>query len=168
MPVPFYVIRERIVDWAVAEKSARWLPKRFAGYSDLINACEKDSLGSLERRLGTDKEKWVWGNVFQARFQHPLAIAPLIGGQFVIKPVGLNGSGQTPNVGSYVSMRHIASPGNWDATRQVIPLGQSGNPQSPHWKDQFEAWRTGSPQIFPFSKDAVQKAAKETITLQPK
>jgi penicillin amidase len=65
-------------------------------------------------------------------------------------------------------MRHIASPGNWDATRHVIPLGQSGNPQSPHWKDQFEAWRTGSPQIFPFSKDAVTKATRETVTLQPK
>ncbi|HEX8370325.1 MAG TPA: penicillin acylase family protein [Pyrinomonadaceae bacterium] len=168
LPVPSYVIRERIVDWAVREKSARWLPKRFAGYADLVNACEKDSLASLEKRLGADKEKWVWGNVFQARFQHPLAIAPLIGAQFMTKPVGLNGSGQTPNVGSYVSMRLITSPGNWDATRHVIPLGQSGNPQSPHWKDQFEAWRTGSPQIFPFSKDAVMKASKEIVTLQPK
>jgi penicillin G amidase len=166
--VPAYIIRERILDWAVREKTARWLPKSFADYADLINACEKESLASLEKRYGADREKWIWGNVFQARFQHPLAIAPLIGAQFVIKPVGLNGSGQTPNVGSYVSMRHIASPGNWDATRHVIPLGESGNPQSPHWKDQFEAWRTGSPQIFPFSKDAVMKAATETITLQPK
>jgi penicillin amidase len=167
-PVPSYAIRERILDWAIREKSARWLPKGFASYSGFINACEKDSLSSLESRYGADREKWIWGNVFQARFMHPLAIAPLIGAQFVIKPVGLNGSGQTPNVGSYVSMRHIASPGNWDATRHVIPLGQSGNPQSPHWKDQFEAWRTGSPQIFPFSKDAVTKATKETVTLQPK
>lgn len=167
-PVPNYIIRERILDWAIREKPARWLPKNFAGYTDFINACEKDSLASLEKRLGADREKWIWGNVFQSRFQHPLAIAPLIGAQFVIKPVGINGSGQTPNVGSYVSMRHITSPGNWDATRHVIPLGESGNPQSPHWKDQFEAWRTGSPEIFPFSKDAVMKAAKETVTMQPK
>ncbi|HEX8735782.1 MAG TPA: penicillin acylase family protein [Pyrinomonadaceae bacterium] len=168
LPVPAYIIRERILDWAVREKSARWLPKSYASYPDFINACEKDSLASLEKRYGADREKWVWGNVFQARFQHPLAIAPLIGAQFVIKPVGLNGSGQTPNVGSYVSMRHITSPGNWDATRHVIPLGESGDPQSPHWKDQFEAWRTGSPQIFPFSREAVTKAAKEIVTLQPK
>lgn len=167
-PVPSYIIRERILDWAVKEKTPRWLPKGFAGYPDLINTCEKESLASLEKRYGADKEKWIWGNAFQSRFQHPLAIAPLIGAQFVIKPVGIDGSGQTPNVGSYVSMRHIASPGNWDATRHVIPLGQSGNPQSPHWKDQFEAWRTGSPQIFPFSKEAVTKAATETVTLQPK
>ena len=167
-PVPVYAVSERILDWAIREKSARWLPKGFAGYTDLINACEKESAASLERRFGADREKWVWGNVFQSRFMHPLSIAPLIGGQFMIKPVGLNGSGQTPNVGSYVSMRHISSPGNWDATRFVIPLGQSGNPQSPRWKDQFEAWRTGSPQIFPFSKEAVENAAKETVTLQPR
>jgi penicillin amidase len=102
---------------------------------------------------------------------HPLALAKDPFGlwkQFDARYTNVNGSGQTPNVGAYVSMRHIASPGNWDSTRHVIPLGQSGNPQSPHWKDQFEAWRTGSPQIFPFSESAVMKAAKVTITLQPK
>jgi penicillin amidase len=166
--VPMLAVRERILDWVIAEKPARWLPKNFGSYPALINACERETLANLEKRFGADREKWAWGNVFQARFGHPLAIVPLIGAQFAIKPVGINGSGQTPNVGSYVSMRHIASPGNWDATRLVIPLGQSGNPQSPHWKDQFDAWRTGSPQIFPFSTGAVEKAAKEAITLQPK
>ena len=61
----------------------------------------------------------------------------LIGQQFVIPSVPIAGSGQTPNVGSSVSMRFIASPGNWDATRHVIPLGESGDPKSPFYKDQF-------------------------------
>ena len=65
-------------------------------------------------------------------------------------------------------MRHIASPGNWDATRHVIPMGQSGDPRSPNYKDQFDAWRTGAPMIFPFSKQAVEAAAKETVLLVPK
>ena len=79
----------------------------------------------------------------------------------------LNGSGQTPNVGSSVSMRHIASPGNWDATRHVIPLGESGDPQSPHYKDQFELWRTGAPAIFSFSKTAVERDTKVVWRLLP-
>jgi penicillin G amidase len=166
-PAPANAIRERVLDWALREKSTRWLPKQFASYADFINSCERDSLASLEKRFGADREKWVWGGVMQARFSHPLAVAPLVGGQFATPAVGLDGSGQTPNVASAVSMRLIASPGDWDATRHVIPLGQSGNPQSPHWKDQFEAWRTGSPQIFPFSKDAVTKAAREALVLQP-
>jgi penicillin amidase len=169
--VPNFIIRERIIDWAVREKSTRWLPKGVANYTDFINTCEKNSIASLEKRYGTDRTKWTWGNLFVANFMHPLALAKDPFGlwkQFDARYTNVNGSGQTPNVGAYVSMRHIASPGNWDATRHVIPLGQSGNPQSPHWKDQFEAWRTGSPQIFPFSENAVTKAAKVTITLQPK
>jgi penicillin amidase len=65
-------------------------------------------------------------------------------------------------------MRHIASPGNWDATRHVIPLGQSGNPQSPHYKDQFDAWSTGAPAVFPFTRGAVEAATKVQLTIQPK
>lgn len=97
----------------------------------------------------------------------PRVVAPLIGGQFAVPQVPLAGSGQTPNVGSSVSMRLIASPGNWDATRHVIPLGESGDPKSPYWMDQFPAWRDGSPQTFPFSKVAVDAAAKSVVTLSP-
>jgi penicillin amidase len=97
-----------------------------------------------------------------------LAGAPFIGGQFATPSVPINGSGQTPNVGSSVSMRHITSPGNWDATRHVIPLGESGDPKSPHYKDQFEAWLSEIPMTFPFSNAAVAKAAKESIIFMPK
>ena len=82
--------------------------------------------------------------------------------------VAINGSGLTPNVGSNVSMRLIASPGNWDATRHVIPLGESGNPASPHFKDQFELWRTGEPAIFPFTKEAVTKVATSVTVMSPR
>jgi penicillin amidase len=82
--------------------------------------------------------------------------------------VPIDGSGQTPNVGSNVSMRHIASPGNWDATRHVIPLGESGDPKSDHFKDQFDAWRTGGPAVFPFTKAAVEKAAVSVLVMAPR
>jgi len=96
-------------------------------------------------------------------------VAPFgIGQQFVIPSVPIAGSGQTPNVGSSVSMRFIASPGNWDATRHVIPLGESGDPKSPFYKDEFPAWLAGTPQIFPFSKPAVEKEATNVVVLSPK
>ena len=166
-PVPSFLIREKILWWAIEQKSARWLPKQFADYNSLLKTCDTESRTSLSdpKRAGADSSKWTWGSVFKARFPHPLSAAPLIGMQFVTPNVEIDGSGQTPNVGSSVSMRHIASPGNWDATRHVIPLGQSGNPLSPHYKDQFEMWRTGTPAIFPFSKSAVEKAAKEIILM---
>ncbi|MEO7673941.1 MAG: penicillin acylase family protein [Pyrinomonadaceae bacterium] len=168
-PVPSFLIRERILDMAITNSVARWLPTGFASYADLFRACDASSRASLAdtKRLGPDDAKWTWGRMWQSRFPHPLAAAPLIGGQFAIPAVPIDGSGQTPNVGSFVSMRHIASPGNWDATRHVIPLGQSGDPKSPYFKDQFEAWRTGTPAIFPFSKKAVEAAAKSMTILRP-
>ncbi len=167
-PVPQWMVRERLLYWIIKDNSARWLPKNFAAYADLLKTCDTEARTNLAKpnRLGADESKWIWGNIFVANFLHPLSFAPLIGGQFTLKYNNVNGSGQTPNVGSYVSMRHIASAGNWDATRHVIPLGQSGNPASPHFKDQFEAWRTGTPAVFPFTKTAVEAATKEIWILQ--
>jgi penicillin amidase len=169
-PFPVAGIREYVLWRSVKQKLARWLPKQFSDYPSFFKACDAESRKSLAdpKRLGADEANWIWGNLFKSRFLHPLAAAPLIGGQFAAPSVGIDGSGQTPNVGSGVSMQHIASPGNWDATRHVIPLGQSGDPRSPHFKDQFESWRTGTPMIFPFTKAAVEKAAIQIVVLTPR
>ncbi len=168
-PLPAALIRERILWWSIEQKAVRWLPKQFADYPSFLKVCDTEARKSLAdpKRLGADEANWVWGNLFKARFPHPFSANAFLAGQFATPSVGIDGSGQTPNVGSSVSMRHITSPGNWDATRHIIPLGQSGNPQSPHYKDQLEAWRTGTPAIFPFTKTAVEKAAKETVLFIP-
>ncbi len=169
-PVPAVLINARIFDLAVREQPARWLPSAYKTYGELYKACDASVRTSLaaNKTYGSDPAGWVWGKTSMSRFGHQLAAAPLIGGQFATPNIGIAGSGFTPNVGSGVSMRLIASPGNWDATRHVIPLGQSGDPRSPHYKDQFESWRTGTPSIFPFSKAAVTAAAIETWVLSPK
>jgi penicillin amidase len=167
-PAPGWLIRERVLYWAIRQKTARWLPTQYADWPAFTRACDGEVRVDFAKRYGADDTKWVWGSYWQSGFRHPLAAVPFIGGQFATPVAPLSGSGQTPNVGSYVSMRHIASPGNWDATRHVIPLGISGDARSSHFKDQFEAWRTGTPAIFPFSKEAVAAAAKEVWVLEPK
>lgn len=170
-PAPAYVIRERILDMAAVKGNVlRWLPAGYKSFGDLFNKCDAQIRTELAnpKRMGADPSKWVWGNEWRSNFSHPLAVVPLIGGQFRAPQVALNGSGQTPNVGSYVSMRLIASPGDWDATRHVIPLGESGDPASAHFKDQFDLWRTGTPAVFPFSKAAVEKATLKTLIIEPK
>jgi penicillin amidase len=153
------------------EKPKKWLPKEFASYTDLLKASEIEARENLIKRLGTDREKWTWGENGKICFNHPLAAAPLIGIQFALPALPLNGSGSaaaTPNVGPGVSMRLIATPGNWDETRHGIPTGQSGNPQSPHWKDQLDSWYTGNTPIFPFSKAAIDRATRDVLVLHPK
>lgn len=165
--VPAGLIMTRVMDYGVIQsKPERWVPKSYADYASVIRACDGELATILPKKYGADPAGWTWAAVSKSRFPHPLAVAPLIGGQFATQSVGISGSRETPNVGSFVSMRHIASPGNWDATRHVIPLGQSGNPQSPHYKDQFDMWRTGAPAVFPFTKNAVDAGTKVEMVLR--
>lgn len=156
-----------LVDRLVTEQPREWLPKEFATYAELLRASYGDAHQALTKSLGADESKWSWGAQTKSRFQHPLAQAPLIGLQFTIPPFPQNGSGGTVNVGAGVSMRFIADPSDWDRTLNTIPLGQSGLPNSPHWKDQLEDWRNGTTRAFPFSKAAVERATKEMLVLEP-
>ena len=159
------------LDRIIKDQPADWLPKEFASYADLMRASYDEAVRNLTRTLGADESKWTWGNFAKARFPHPLSTAPLIGAQFTVPPVPQNGTGgligATVNVGSAVSMRLIADPGDWDKTQQGVALGESGLPKSPHWSDQLADWRAVTPREFPFTAAAVAKAAKETLVLEP-
>lgn len=166
-PAPVNAIRERLLDRIIRERSSLWLPKAYLDYTSFIKACESESLAAIEKRHGADRAAWTWEKLSAARFTHPLSSAPLVGGQFATPNDGLFGSGQTPNVASGVSMRLIATPGNWDLTRHSIPLGQSGNARSPHYKDQFASYKTGEVLGYPFSPEAVKAAAIGTVQFTP-
>jgi penicillin G amidase len=160
-----------LTDHLIDEQPPSWLPKEFKSYAELLLASHQEARQALTKALGADESKWTWGEMVKARFTHPLAQAPLIGLQFTIPPFpqnGTAGAGATVNVGSAVSMRLIADTSDWDKTQNGIPLGQSGLPNSPHWKDQLDDWRKVTPRVFPFSKAAVQAATKETVILTPK
>jgi len=159
------------LDRVLKDQPAAWLPKEFSSYADLFRASYDEAIRNLTNSLGPDQTKWTWGDLVKSRFPHPLGGAPLIGAQFVVPPFPENGTGgrlgATVNVGSSVSMRLIADPGDWDKTQQGIALGESGLPKSPHWSDQLADWRAVTPREFPFTQAAVLKAAKETLVLEP-
>jgi penicillin G amidase len=154
-----------------AERPAEWLPKEFKNYGELIRACWQDARAALTTRLGADETLWTWARYSPARFPHPLAAIPLVGGRFAIEPVPVNGSGwsagATVNVGASVSMRFIADVSDWDKTQQGIALGVSGDPASPHWSDQLADWRAVTPRVFPFGAQAVAAHTRETLVLAP-
>jgi penicillin amidase len=162
--------RDTLIDRIITEKPREWLPKEFKDYAELLRACEAAARETLTKQYGADETQWTWGQNAKVRFPHPLAAVPLIGQQFLIPPFPQNGSsGNTVsvNVGRNVSMRFIADPSDWDRTQHGITLGESGLPQSPHWKDQLEDWRNVTPRAFPFTKAAVASAARETLLLEP-
>ena len=166
-----WALADVLIDRIVTEQPQEWLPKEFSSYADLMRASYDDARQAITKAIGADESKWTFGEMVKSRFPHPLAQAPLIGIQFTIPPIpqnGTGGSGATVNVGAAVSMRFIADPSDWDKTLNGIPLGESGAPNSPHWKDQLDDWRNVTPRALPFSKTAVESATKQTLTLTPK
>jgi penicillin amidase len=158
---------DTLIDRILAEHPRSWLPKEFNSYAELLHACYVEARRMIAQRMGPDESQWTWGGFTQVTFPHPLARAPLIGSLFAIPPFPQSGAGDYPsiNVGNNVSMRLIADPSDWDKTRQGITPGESGNPSSPHWKDQLADWRAVNPRIFPFTQAAVTSATRETLVL---
>ncbi len=61
----------------------------------------------------------------------------------------------------------VGNPGNWDESILLIPAGQSGQPGSSHYSDQFPYWYEGKPIFAPFSDAAEANTRKHTLTLKP-
>ncbi len=158
------------IDQIIVEKPANLLPNGVKDYGELLRASYNEASDLLTRRIAANRTLWNWGRINDVRFPHPLAGIPA-GNVFQVAPFPQNGSrsngpGPTINVGSYVSMRMIADPSNWDRTQHGIALGQSGDPRNPHWRDQLSDWRSVSPSVLPFSEAEVRKAAVSTLTLR--
>jgi penicillin amidase len=65
------------------------------------------------------------------------------------------------------SFRAVWDVGNWDAGGMDLPLGESGEPGSPHYTDLTGPWLRHQLTPLPFSDKAVAAAAAQTETLTP-
>jgi penicillin amidase len=54
-----------------------------------------------------------------------------------------------------------------DGSAENIVMGQSGDPVSPWYRDQWPAWYGGTTFALPFTQAAVQAATKHTLRLVP-
>jgi penicillin amidase len=142
--------------------------------SDILDRVieELDELGPQKR----------WGEVHQVSFVHPLAQLPYIGPQVSESwsrgPFAVDGGNVTVNahywshdapftVTSIPAMRFVAEVGNWDETVLVLPVGQSGRPWSRHYSDQIPSWMNVETVRFPWTREAVEKAASARLELVP-
>src|SRR5205814_525694 len=120
------------------DRPAEWLPKEFASYDELILATYADAKETLAKRGVADPAQWTFGRLNHYRFPHPLARSD---NRFDVEiPATSGGSSSPVNAGANVSMRFIADLADWNRTRLGIALGESGDPSSPHWRDQLEEW----------------------------
>ena len=135
-------------------------------------------LAELDRR-GPQKS---WGEVHQVDFDHPLTrlsyVRTVVADSWSRGPYAVGGGNTTINahywseqnpfaVTAIPAMRFVADVGNWDDTVLVLPVGQSGRPWSRHYSDQISSWLNVEAVRFPFSRDAVEAAARARLELIP-
>jgi len=128
--------------------------------------------------LGPDPAAWSWGALHQGYFEHPLSrLAPHLAARLDVGPAPKGGSNLTINnngwrakdfrVISGVSWRMVLDVGNWDGSFTINSPGQSGDPDSPHYRDLFPLWARDEYVPLPFSAAAVEAAAERRILLRP-
>jgi penicillin G amidase len=125
-------------------------PEHFPTWAEfLLNAVEQ-SVRELEAEHGSlSLTEMTWGHLNRVRMAHPLAEAlPGLGAMLNMPDEPATGCGQCIRVmqdGLGASQRLVVSPSHPDEGIFHMPGGQSGNPFSPHYRDQQHYWGEGLP-----------------------
>ena len=114
-----------------------------------------------------------WGRVHQAHWHHPIGEAA-----FDIGPREVDGGSHTlRNTGGELPP-HAASSGaeyrivvdfaNPHSFLAVQNIGNSGVPDSPHYRDQFEPWLRGEYHVVHLRREAVEADCESATTIEPR
>ena len=168
---------KRLIDW-LAAPDGRFGDDPVAGRDAVLARSLAQALADLEERLGPDQSRWQYG---QARFKHALirhpltaAVAPELRARLDVGPAPRGGYGGTvhntgngDNQTSGASFMIVADTANWDNSVGLNTPGQSGDPDSPHYRDLFDLWARG--RYFPifYSRGKVDSVAESVTLLQP-
>ena len=170
-PARLYTWGERnfALEQLVAHTPARWLPSAYATWDDLLTAAVDKGL--LDAHAPKNLTKWSTGKANPVEIQLPLFAQLPVLSHLAGLPTG---SGASPQSGNGLTVRQsrrtfgpserftadLADP---EAGTLVLPLGESGNPVSPWFRDQFPAWLDTSTFPLPFRSNT----GTQTLTLTP-
>ena len=167
---------KRVIDWLEDPKL------QFEGNAYARSAFMKRAFiaayDELAEQLGDDISQWQYGQVDYKHTYIAHALSDVVNETTQEKldagplPRGGNGyttnsSGNNERQSSGASFRMIVNTGDWDATIGTNTPGQSGNPDSPYYKNLFESW--ANDEYFPvyFSKEKIDSVGVEKIVLNP-
>jgi penicillin amidase len=167
----------RVVDLVVAPTGAFGAKPTGVRDSLLVQSLG-EAVAELTQRFGADTVKWVYGqaNYHYALITHPLSVAvnAETRRQLDVGPaprggdattVGATGNGRNQTSGA--SFRIVTDIGDWERTVGTNTPGQSGDPESPHYRDLFEMWAADRYFPVPYARGRVEAAAERVWVLKP-
>lgn len=137
------------------------------------------AFAEMKTLLGPDPQGWAWGKLHHAYFQHPLAflMPEETAKAWSIGPVPHAGSAVTPMHTGYrgtdfrtmmgSSFRLVVDLADLDRSVTINTPGQSGDPNSPHYRDLFAKWAAGDYVPLPYSATAVEAALERKLVCKP-
>ena len=124
----------------------------------------------------------TWGEIHFMKAAHTLSSVAVLERAFDLDlgPVPAGGSPNTVNVSHY-SERNLPFVGTYGASQRhvvdladidgdggfILPTGQSGIPFSPHYRDQFDRYRSGGLWLIPLDRQAAEARTVQKLILRP-
>jgi len=168
---------KRLIDW-LQSPDGRFGANSIAGRDAMVAKSMDEAVAELTKRFGGDMQAWKYGqNTYHhALITHPLADAvnAAARAKLVVGPLPRGGDGMTvsatgngDNQGSGGSLKIIADAEDWDNSVGLNTPGQSGDPDSPHYRDLFQLWAQG--QYFPiaYTRKKVDSVTESVTRLTP-
>jgi penicillin amidase len=161
-------------EWLIMHTPPRWLPKNYATWDDLLTTAVAQGLRAAKSPF--DLNKWQYGQYHPIDIEHPVYGQSAILQRLIGVPTG---TGIQPQSGDDVTVKQVgrafgpserftADLSNLDHSTLNLVFGESANPMSPWFMDQWPAWYNGTTFTLPFSNAAVDTATTHTLTLAPK
>lgn len=158
---------------------ARLGPTPAAKRDQLLTASLKSAWEEMEKLQGAEPAMWQWGkfhfNLNEHAFAQAVDDATRV--RINVGPIAKHGSEYTPNQSvprpadyrqtNGPSARIVVDVGNWDNSRAINHPGQSGNPDSPHYRDLAPMWRDGQYFRLAYTRKAVEAVTERVIRLEP-
>ena len=146
-----------------------WLPRGYKNWDALLTDAVRK--GMEQGKAPADVAQWSYGSWHVVDIEHPLAkFLPLVG--------RIAGTGEQPQSGDTTTVKQVGRDfgpsqrftmdwSNIDGSTESIVLGESGNPLSPYFRDQWNDWYGGTTFAFPFTSSAVAAQTQHTLRLLP-
>lgn len=149
---------------------------------DIMLQAMTEAVAWLKENQGGQMSDWTWGTLHTATFpSNPLGESgigpveslvnrgpfPSDGGSAIVNAQSWSW-GRPAEVRGHPSMRMIVDFSDFDQSQTVIPTGQSGHPNHPHYDDMIDLWLNGRYHPMWYSDAAVSAATVDTLTLRPK
>lgn len=155
----------------LTNRPPKWLPTVYKSYDELLMAAADQSVAKMAEQTSSEHvADWAWKQFDPLEMKHPLGQDGVL--KKLLSITGKPQSGTRFSVRAATehhgpAMRFVANLADWDDSILLLPAGQSGQPGSSHYSDQFAYWYEGKEIRAPFSDAAELKVRKHRLTLQP-